>query len=105
MPRAPKKYRNTDPSASFVERDIKRLQNSTKLLLPKTAFYWLVEEITTDYKWDRWHQAKAMIALQEASEAHLIEMFQFAIAAAHHAKRNTVRPEDIQLWLKTQAKK
>ena len=98
MPRAPKSSERRDAT---LERHIKRLQKSTKLLLPRARFYKLVKEITNEYKFDLKHQANAMLALQEASEAYLAEMFQFILQAADHAERKTVCPKDIQFWLKT----
>ena len=98
MPRAPK---SSERRNATLERYIKRLQKSTKLLLPKKAFYWLVKEITNEYKFDLKHQANAMLALQDASEAYLDEMFRGSLQAAEHAERKTVCPKDIQFWLKT----
>lgn len=45
---------------------------------------------------DRW-QADAMIALQEAAEAHLVGLFEDAYLCTIHAKRVTIMPKDMQL--------
>ena len=98
MPRAPKSSERRDAT---LERHIKRLQKSTKLLLPRARFYRLVKELTDELKFDLKHEGNAMLALQEASEAYLLEMFQGSLQAAEHAERKTVAPKDIQFWLKT----
>jgi histone H3/H4 len=45
------------------------------------------------YRW----QGSALLALQEAAEAHLVSLFEDANLAAIHAKRVTVMPKDMQL--------
>lgn len=42
-------------------------------------------------------QAAALIALQEASEAHLVGLFEDANLCAIHAKRVTIMVKDMQL--------
>jgi histone H3/H4 len=44
----------------------------------------------------RW-QAEAMMALQEAAEAHLVGLFEDANLCTIHAKRVTIMPKDLQL--------
>ena len=44
----------------------------------------------------RW-QSSAMLALQEAAEAFLIQNFQNANLIAIHTKRVTITPKDLQL--------
>ena len=44
----------------------------------------------------RW-QSSAVLALQEAAEAHLVGLFHDAQLCAAHGKRITVMPKDIQL--------
>ena len=44
----------------------------------------------------RW-QASAMLALQEAAEAHLVGLFEDANLCTIHARRVTIMPKDIQL--------
>eukprot|EP00981_Chlorochromonas_danica_P002480 scaffold474_cov169-Ochromonas_danica.AAC.15 len=48
------------------------------------------------YQQYRW-QADAMLALQEAAEAHLVGLFEDAYLCTIHAKRVTLMPRDIQL--------
>ncbi|PVU93550.1 hypothetical protein BB561_003196 [Smittium simulii] len=42
-------------------------------------------------------QSSAIGALQEASEAYLVSLFEDTNLAAIHAKRVTIQPKDIQL--------
>ena len=78
-------------------REIRRYQKSTELLIKKMPFQRLVREIAQDFKTDLRFQGQAIIALQEASEAHIVEMFEHANLCALHAKRQTIGPKDIQL--------
>ncbi len=79
-------------------REIRYYQKHTDLLIRKLPFARLVREIQTyffrsEYRW----QADAMLALQEAAEAHLVGLFEDANLCTIHAKRVTVMPKDIQL--------
>lgn len=81
--------------------DIKRLQNSTDLLIPKTRFHRLVREITHNFC-DRGqdpyrYQVAALSALQEAAEAYLVYLFEDTNLCCIHARRVTIMPRDIQL--------
>ena len=42
-------------------------------------------------------QTAAVMALQEASEAYLVQLFEDANMCAIHAKRVTIMPKDMQL--------
>nr|CDJ89712.1 Histone core domain containing protein [Haemonchus contortus] len=63
-------------------REIRHLQRTTDLLIPRLPFQRLVREvthqvlkergITEDYRW----QSNALLALQEASEAYLVGLFE-----------------------------
>jgi len=79
-------------------REIRRYQKSTDLLVRKAPFQRLVKEISQDYgtKEER-YQASAILALQEASEAYLVGLFEDTNLCAVHAKRVTIMPKDIQL--------
>jgi histone H3/H4 len=45
------------------------------------------------YRW----QGSAILALQEASEAHLVGLFEDSNLCAIHGKRVTIMPKDLQL--------
>ena len=79
-------------------REIRRYQKTTELLL--------VREIDQDFKTDLRIQSSAVIALQEACEAHLVGLFEDTNFCAIHTKRVTIMPKDIQLefWKKNSIK-
>lgn len=43
-------------------------------------------------------QSSAVMALQEASEAYLVSLFEDTNLAAIHAKRVTIQPKDLVSW-------
>ena len=81
-------------------REIRKYQKSTDLLIRKLPFQRLVREIAQEFrrfKTDLRFQAAAVLALQEASEAYLVGLFEDTNLCAIHAKRVTIMPKDIQL--------
>lgn len=83
-------------------REIRRLQKSVELLIPKTRIQRLIREICREvippnkageFKW----QSAALGAIHEASEAYLIGLFEDTNLCAVHAKRVTIMPRDIHL--------
>ncbi|EMD40755.1 hypothetical protein CERSUDRAFT_45118 [Gelatoporia subvermispora B] len=86
-------------------REIRKYQKSTDLLIRKLPFSRVVREITMELLEERpayseagmrW-QASAILALQEATEAYLVHLFEDANLCAIHAKRVTLMQRDIQL--------
>lgn len=84
-------------------KDIRRLQKTTDLLIPKTRFHRLVREITQKATAHLLHEAPmkyqvaALQALQEAAEAYLVYLFEDTNLCCIHARRVTIMPRDIQL--------
>ena len=85
-------------------KEIRRYQKSTELLIRKLPFQQLVQEISGDHKvitsplcGKVRFQTLAIKALQEASEAYLVGLFEDTNLCAIHAKRVTIMPKDIQL--------
>eukprot|EP00741_Cyanophora_paradoxa_P017361 tig00020961_g16771.t1 len=79
-------------------REIRRYQKTTELLLRKLPFQRLVFEVAHDLgATDKRFQSSSVLALQEASEAYLVGVFQDANLCAIHAKRVTIMPKDMQL--------
>jgi histone H3 len=87
----------TSRPGTVALREIRRYQKSTELLIRKLPFQRLVREIAQDFKADLRFQSSAIGALQEASEAYLVGLFEDTNLAAIHAKRVTIQPKDIQL--------
>ncbi|GAA5872123.1 hypothetical protein JCM8547_003813 [Rhodosporidiobolus lusitaniae] len=85
-------------------REIRHYQKSTDLLLRRLPFARLVREIATEFFEDedgnavglRW-QSSALLALQEATEAYLVHLFEDSNLCALHAKRVTIMQRDMQL--------
>ncbi|KAJ3130803.1 histone H3.2, partial [Geranomyces variabilis] len=78
-------------------REIRRYQKTTNLLVAKAPFMRLVREVCQDFNRDIRFAKSSMLALQEASEAYLVALFEDANLLAIHAKRVTIQPKDIQL--------
>jgi histone H3 len=78
-------------------REIRRYQKSTELLLRKRPFQRLVREVAEEFKEDLRFNSHAILALQEASEAYLVKLFEDTNLCAIHAKRVTIFPKDIHL--------
>lgn len=78
-------------------REIRHYQKSTSLLIQKAPFQRLVRELSQKYWRDYRFQSNAVLALQEASEAYLTQLFEDTLLCAIHAKRKTVMPKDMQL--------
>lgn len=78
-------------------REIRRYQKSTELLIRKLPFQRLIREVAQEFRVDLRFQSTALLALQEASEAYLIGLFEDTNLCAIHAKRVTIMPKDMQL--------
>ena len=78
-------------------REIRKYQKSTDFLLKKLPFRRLVREIAQDFKEDIRFNSEAMMALQDATEAYIVGLFEDTNLCAIHAKRVTVMPKDMQL--------
>ena len=57
----------------------------------------MVRQIAQEYKDDLRFQSSAIMALQEATEAYLVSLFEDTQLCSIHAKRVTIMPKDIQL--------
>ncbi|KAL1420770.1 hypothetical protein MTO96_023811 [Rhipicephalus appendiculatus] len=78
-------------------REIRRYQKSTELLVRKLPFQRLVREISQDMQLNLRFQNSALLALQEATEAYVVSLFEDSNLCAIHARRVTIMPKDIQL--------
>jgi histone H3 len=78
-------------------REIRKYQKSTQPLLRQLPFMRLVREIAQEFKSDlRWNP-QAFAALQHATEAYLVGVFEDTNLCAIHAHRVTIMPKDMQL--------
>uniref|UniRef100_A0A0N5AY83 Histone domain-containing protein n=1 Tax=Syphacia muris TaxID=451379 RepID=A0A0N5AY83_9BILA len=79
--------------------EIRHLQRTTDLLIPRFPFQRLVREVAQNFSSETGtlrFQGSALLALQEAAEVYLTCLFEDANLAAIHAKRVTIFPRDIQ---------
>jgi len=94
-PPAPRPHRYKPGTVAL--REIRRYQKSTEVLIRRLPFQRLVREIAQDVRTDLRFQATALMALQEAAEAHLVGLFESTNLCAIHASRQTIMPKDMQL--------
>ena len=92
-------------------REIRALQKTTNLLIPRLPFCRLVRQ-----EFEQWYsagfapgyapgavgsvckwQAEALLVMQEAAESYLTQLFEDSYICAFHAKRVTLMQRDIQL--------
>ena len=85
--------------------EIRKYQKSTELLIRKLPFQRIVREITDQIARDGLclnkdgyrFQSAAFLALQEATEAYMVGLFEDTAICAIHAKRVTIMPKDMLL--------
>ena len=77
--------------------EVMHYQNTTELLIQKVSFQRVVRELCETIHSDIRFESQALLALQEAAESYLVGLFEDANLCTAHAKRITVRPQDIQL--------
>ena len=82
---------------TVVLREVKRYQRSVKNLLPKAPFQRIVRAICKDYDPDLRWQPAALHAVQEASEAYIVGLFEDTNLCAIHADRKTITKKDMDL--------
>lgn len=78
-------------------REIKRAQNSTELYIRKLPFQRLVREIAQKSRPDVRFKPAALLALQEAAEFYLVDLFSDSNLCCIHAKRVTLNKSDMSL--------
>lgn len=81
-----------------MDREIKKLQESPCVILPRTTFNRIVRDVTDDVT-IRYNQ-DAIAALQTALEEHATKMFEGANVLAEVAGRDTVYVEDLRNFIK-----
>ncbi|XP_017762380.1 PREDICTED: histone H3.3-like type 1 [Eufriesea mexicana] len=91
---------NKPPRKSHVLREIRYLRKSVMLLIPRTSFSRLVKEIIINLfpnSFVNRIQSIALEALQEATEAYMVQFFEDCVLLSLHAKRVTLRIHDMIL--------
>ena len=95
-----KKRRRRKPGAVAIKQ-IKYYQQTTDLMISALPFSRVIREIADHLAIDgptkfRW-KSSAVLALQYAAEAYLVAILQDTNKLATHAKRATIRPEDLRM--------
>ncbi|KAK6428432.1 hypothetical protein LTR95_015422 [Oleoguttula sp. CCFEE 5521] len=87
--------------ATRTEREVTR---GSQPVLPKLAFKRVVQEIALDMGADLQLDEAALNALQEASEALLVQHFSLTRGCASHDDRDTISVKDMRLanWMRRQ---
>ena len=90
------KWRRFQPGMEALCK-ICQYQKTTELLISKMPFLWLVWEILQ--REHRFHliQVGAVLSLQEAAEAYVIQLIEDTNLHAIHAKQVMILPQDMQL--------
>ena len=83
-------------------REIRRYQKSTDLIIRRMPFKRLVLEVARNLPGINGlrFQQLTIDALQEASEAYLVGVFQDSVLCMSHAKRVTLFPSDMKLAMR-----
>merc|ERR1711872_169549 len=93
--------RRFKPGANAI-REIKKFQKSTDLLIPKLPFTRMVRAMVLSRTGNDSLrlQSNAISTLQEATERHLISIYEDSFMCASHARRVTLMAKDIRLITK-----
>lgn len=71
-------------------------------IIPLAPFERLVREIASNFKDDLRFQRSSILAIREAAELYLNNIFEGTGLLARHAKRKTITLKDMNLFMKTQ---
>ncbi|XP_058461099.1 uncharacterized protein LOC131436406 [Malaya genurostris] len=81
-------------------QEIRALQQTTNLLIPKLPFARIIREVLQQYgNNDLRISLEALMALQESSEMYLVQLFEDAYRCTLHRERVTLGPKDLGLAL------
>jgi histone H3 len=86
-------------SGMVALRKIQKFQKNTDLLIRKAPFQRLVREIVHNMsrKSDLQMQSTALLALQEAAEYFMVDVFSDTNLCTQHSKRATIKVKDLVL--------
>lgn len=82
---------------SKTDREIFRLQHSTRLQIPKLPFARIVKELLNSGVQQYRMQSDALEALQEATEMYVVQFLEDAYRCTLHRKQITLKPADMTL--------
>ncbi len=83
---------------TVAAREVHKFQKTTNLLIRKAPFQCLVRELALKFgRSDLRMQSTAVLALQEAAEYFMIDVFSNTNLCAQHGKRVTIKVKDLIL--------
>ncbi|XP_055528531.1 histone H3-1-like [Wyeomyia smithii] len=81
-------------------QEIRALQQTTTLLIPRLPFARVIREVLLEYRYnDLRITADALSALQESAEAYAVQLFEDSYRCTLHRERVTLMPKDMHLAL------
>jgi len=87
-------------SQTTALQEMKTLQKTTALLIPKAPFVRLVKTLVQERAGQQFRLTETAVeALRESAESFLVSMFEDSYLMSLHAKRVTLMPRDINLLL------
>ena len=98
--KAPRKEQSKKPRMSYTliaMWEICHIKKSVDLLIPLLPFQWLVGKIAQDFRMDLRFQSSAILALQEAAEAWLVQLFESTNLCGIYPSQQTIAPKDFYL--------
>ena len=98
--KAPQKQTPMKPCTHYAliaKQEIYHFQKSVNLLIQLLPFHWLVCEIVQDFRMNLHFQSSAILALQEATEAWLVQLFESVNLCCIHCGQQTIVPKHFHL--------
>ena len=78
-------------------RNIRKLQKSTDLIIPKANFKRVAQEIMQEFRTDARFGADALSLLQTVVETYMVDVLEDTNLCAIHANRQVIMPKDVYL--------
>lgn len=78
-------------------RNIRKLQKSTDLIIPKANFKRVAQEIMQEFRTDARFGADALSLLQTVVETYMVDVLEDTNLCAIHANRQSIMPKDVYL--------
>ena len=98
--KAPQKEQPMKPCTYYTliaMQEIHHFQKSVDLLIPPLPFQQLLHKMSQDFRMNLCFQSSAILALQEAAEAWLVQLFESVNLCTIHCGQQTIAPKDIYL--------
>merc|ERR1711991_944981 len=81
-------------------REIHALQKRTHMLIQKRPFQLLVRNVMSTIKMDLRWRPSALEAVQEATEHHIVSIFEHAVLLSVHRQKKTVIARDLDVVMR-----